>query len=156
MIVDANTGGGRAKWLALGTLAAGTFDLVFASAFWAIRADVPPIRIGQSIARGVLGDASYDGGVSTAVLGVILHFLIIAGMMAAYFLVARRMPVLVRRWLPLGILYGLWLYVAMNYIVVPLSAAGEGSHNALWVGLSVLVHVLIGLACAWCSRLALR
>ena len=46
----------------------------------------------------------------------------------------------------------------MNYIVVPLSAAGGGSHDPLWIGLSVAVHgFLIGLPIAWfASRAVLR
>ena len=142
------------RWLALGALAAGTFDLAFASTFWAVRADVPVQRIFQSIATGVLGKASYDGGNASAILGGLLHYAIIAAMMLAYWLVARRMPGLVRQWLPYGALYGLWLYVAMNWIVVPLSAAGGGSKpdDPLWLALGVVVHVLIGIACAWCAR----
>ena len=153
----AGRNGGAGKWLALGTLAAGTFDLAFASTFWAIRAEVPAIRIFQSIAKGVLGKASYDGGIASATLGGVLHYTIIAGMMVAYYLVARRMPRLQRHWLPFGAAYGLWLYVAMNYVIVPLSAArGPGPGDALWTGTSIAVHVLIGLACAWCARQALR
>lgn len=155
--MKAGRNGGARKWLGLGTLAAGTFDLAFASTFWAIRAEVPAIRIFQSIAKGALGKASYDGGIASAMLGGVLHYTIIAGMMAAYYLVARRAPRLVRHWVPFGALYGLWLYVAMNYIIVPLSAArGPGPDDALWTASSVVVHVLIGLACAWCSRQALR
>jgi hypothetical protein len=37
----------------------------------------------------------------------------------------------------------------MNYVVVPLSAAGPSSKDPLWVALSIVVHmVLIGVPCA--------
>ena len=43
----------------------------------------------------------------------------------------------------------------MNYVVVPLSAAGPGSKDPLWIGLSVAVHVLlIGVPIALFARRA--
>lgn len=45
----------------------------------------------------------------------------------------------------------------MNFIVVPLSAAMPGSKDPLWVGLSVLVHMLlIGVPIALAAREAVR
>ena len=43
----------------------------------------------------------------------------------------------------------------MNYIVVPLSAAGPGSKDPLWIALSIAVHVvLIGVPIALFTRRA--
>jgi len=43
----------------------------------------------------------------------------------------------------------------MNDIVLPVSAAGSGSKNPLWVGFSILVHMfLIGVPCAVFGRRA--
>ena len=43
----------------------------------------------------------------------------------------------------------------MNYIVVPLSAAGRGSKDPLWITLSIAVHmVLIGVPIALFTRRA--
>jgi ABC-type dipeptide/oligopeptide/nickel transport system permease subunit len=45
----------------------------------------------------------------------------------------------------------------MNYIVVPLSAAGRGSKNPLSITLSVAVHaLLIGIPIALFARYAVR
>ena len=76
----------------------------------------------------------------------------------AAYLVARRWPLLYERAVPCGAAYGLLLYVIMNYIVVPLSAAGHGgAKDPLWVGLSIVVHaVLIGIPIALFTRRALR
>jgi hypothetical protein len=41
----------------------------------------------------------------------------------------------------------------MNYVVVPLSAAGGGSGPALWIALSIIVHMfLIGVPIALFTR----
>jgi hypothetical protein len=77
-------------------------------------------------------------------------------MSVVYYLVARRWTALVERPLIFGAAYGLVLYGVMNYIVVPLSAArGGGSGGALWVGLSIVVHMLlIGVPIALFARKA--
>ena len=140
-----------------GGIIAGTFDIVYACTFWAIRRAVPAQRILQSVAAGLLGQASFAGGASTAALGLALHYFIALSMAAAYYVVARRWPLLWRRpWL-CGAAYGLLLYGVMNYVVVPLSAARAGSKDPLWIGLSIAVHVaLIGIPCAVFAARATR
>jgi hypothetical protein len=110
------------------------------------------------VAAGLLGKASFEGGAATAALGLGLHFFIACSMAVAYYLVARRVPTLRERPVPYGAAYGLLLYGIMNYIVVPLSAAGGGgAKDPLWVGLSVVVHMfLIGVPIALFVRAALR
>lgn len=144
--------GTRWRWIAAGTLAAGTADLAFAWSFWAAKAGVSMQRILQSISRGLLGKSSFDGGVATAALGALLHYAIIAAMIATYYAASRRLPVLARSWVTFGSLYGLALYAVMTYVVVPLSRAGGVSDDPLWTGMSIGVHVLIGIACAWCAH----
>jgi hypothetical protein len=139
-----------------GGLVAGTFDIVYACTFWAVKRDVPPERIFQSVASGLLGKASFEGGLKTAALGLGLHYFIATSMSVAYYLVARRWSPLKERPVPLGAVYGLLLYVLMNYVVLPLSAAGPGSTDPLWIGLSIAVHAfLIGMPIALFARRAL-
>jgi hypothetical protein len=145
------------RWLFVlaGGLVAGTLDILYACIFWALKRGVPAQRILQSVAAGLLGDASFKGGAATAALGLALHFLIATSMSVAYYLVARRWPLLWQRPLPCGGAYGLLLYGIMNYVVVPLSAAGRGSKDPLWIGLSIAVHMLlIGIPIAWFTRRA--
>ena len=54
---------------------------------------------------------------------------------------ARSVAAIRESWL-CGALYGLVLYVMMNCIVVPLSAAGPGSKDPLWIALSIVAHGL--------------
>lgn len=141
--------------IAVGLLA-GALDLVFATTFWALRADVPAIRIFQSIASGLLGQDSFAGGWSTAVLGLGLHFFIAVSMSVVYWLAARRWSLLWRKPVACGAGYGLLLYAVMNFIVIPLCAANAGSKDTLWITLSVLVHVVIfGIPIALAARRAM-
>lgn len=139
-----------------GGLVAGTLDIAYACLFWAIKSDVPVEQILQSVASGLLGKASFEGGSATAVLGLVLHYFIALSMALAYYLASRRWPLLWRRPLLYGAAYGLLLYAIMNYVVVPLSAAGPGSKDPLWVTLSIAVHAfLIGVPIALFARRAM-
>lgn len=138
-----------------GGLVAGTLDISYAWIFWAIKRGTPLARIFQSVAAGLLGEATFDGGAATAVLGLALHFFIAISMSVAFYLASRRWPPLVGRPALWGAVYGLLLYVFMNDVVVPLSAAGGGSKDPLWIGLSIAVHaLLIGIPIALFARRA--
>lgn len=144
-----------AVWIMSGGLAVGTLDLVFAIAFWALR-DVPAIRILQSIAAGLLGKASFDGGAATAWLGSGLHYFIATTMVLAYYLVAKRYRVLSQRPIVYGLAYGLFLYGFMQYLVVPLSAAMQNKFRLDWIVCSIVMHAVLGVICAWFARRALH
>jgi hypothetical protein len=140
-----------------GGLVAGTLDIIYACVYWAIKRDVPVERILQSVAAGLLGKAAFEGGAGTAALGLALHFVIAISMAITYYVVARRWAFLRDQTVAAGLIYGLLLYAIMNYIVVPLSRAGPGAKDPLWIGLSILIHaVLIGLPIALFTRRALQ
>lgn len=114
--------------LATGVLV-GTLDILFAIAFWAARG-ATPTGVLQAIAAGVLGAASYRHGLASALLGATLHYFIATCMVIAYYLVSRHWRVLTVYPIRFGMAYGVWLFVLMTYIMVPLSIApplsGEG------------------------------
>jgi uncharacterized membrane protein YagU involved in acid resistance len=140
--------------VAIGGLLAATLDIVYACVFWAIQASVPPGRILQSVAAGLLGESSFRGGSGTAAFGLLLHYLIALVMASAYYAIARQWPQIRRRWIVAGLAYGLLLYLTMQFVVVPLSRAGSPPQDTLWITLSVVVHaVLVGMPIAYfCGR----
>jgi hypothetical protein len=142
-----------------GGLTAGAFDIVYACTVWGFRG-VSPIRVGQSVASGLLGrEAAVAGGLWTGLLGFFLHFAMAIIMAGFYYAAATRLPLLVKRAVPCGIVYGLGLYIVMNYVVIPLSAIGPRTTSpplALVIP-EVLVHMfLVGLTIALFTRRALR
>lgn len=142
-------------WLLLGGVTLATLDALFAFVFW-VSKGVTLAQIFQSIAGGLLGKASREGGAATAWLGAGLHYFIAIMMVVAYYLVGNRIAVLTQRPIVFGLLYGLALYVIMNFIVLPLSAAGMPKFNNLaWVGSSIVMHAVFGVICAVFARKAL-
>ncbi len=81
----------------------------------------PPIRVLQGIASGVLGPAAFQGGVSTAALGMVLHVAIAFVVAAVYYVVSRWWSWLVRHPVASGLVYGVAVHSVMNEIVLPLS-----------------------------------
>ena len=86
-------------------------------------------RIFQSIAAGLLGKASYDGGTATIALGVACHIVIAFTWTTIYFLASRRIPS-IRQFassntgnLVTGLVFGAMIWLGMDFIVIPLSAA---------------------------------
>ena len=76
----------------------------------------------QSIASGLLGPASFTGGAGSAALGVALHFLIATVATAVFYFASRTLRFLVDQAIPAGLLYGVFVYLFMNFVVIPLSA----------------------------------
>lgn len=115
---------------------AGALDITYAiTAYGPLSYNVPAERILQSVAAGLIGrEASQAGGMATAGLGLATHFVLAAIMAAVFVLAAQRFRLLTKNALLWGVLYGLILYVAMNYVVVPLSAAGANEHFASSLG----------------------
>jgi uncharacterized protein YacL len=123
--------------------------------FWGISNSVSPVRVLQSVARGVLGRASFDGGAATAMLGAALHYFIALSMAATYYAVSQKHRALTRRPVGWGVAYGVLLYLIMCFVVLPLSAVGlPRFSNTLWVVLSVIMHAVFGVICAVAAQRA--
>jgi hypothetical protein len=141
------------KPILLGGAAAGALDLIYAFIVYGMLG-ITMLTICQSIAAGLLGKASYEGGAATAALGVALHFLMTTLMAAGYVLAARSLPVLLKKPVVFGLLYGLLMFFVMNLVVVPLSAVGWRPLPTGWLLIGTLfTHiVLVGLPIGLIAR----
>ena len=84
---------------------------------------VPFISVLQYLASGALGVGAFEGGIATALLGVLFHLLVSVVVAGVFILSADRIPLLRRYAIPGSLLYGLGVLIVMNLIVLPLSAA---------------------------------
>ena len=83
---------------------------------------IPLISLYQYIASGALGESAFAGGIATALLGVLFHYLISIVIAGVFILSVDRIPLLRRYVLPGSLLYGFGVFIVMNMIVTPLSA----------------------------------
>jgi uncharacterized membrane protein YagU involved in acid resistance len=139
--------------IVFGGFAAGGLDIVNALAFWHFYNGTPPAVILQAIAAGLLGEDAFAGGTGTAGLGLLLHFVIACGMGAVYWFACLRWTSLIARPVAAGIAYGMVTWIAMNYMVVPLSRAMPPSFILAWFIDGLLAHILlVGLLLAFVAR----
>lgn len=132
-----------------GGLTAGTIDIGAAALIYS----ASPLLILQAIASGVLGRAAFQGGTRTQLLGLALQWAMSCVIAAVYVAATRLMPVLLRRWVLAGIGFGTVVFGVMNYIVVPLSAAGPHTRFGLQLFVENLLAMwLFGLLVAVFAR----
>lgn len=152
--LSANRPGG-VRAILWGGLIAGALDITYAIVFSYLRSNVAPAVILQSVASGLLGANSYQGGFATAALGLFLHFLIAYIWAALYYFASLKLDVLARVPYVCGVVYGVLIYVVMNYVVIPLSAVPPrtGPRPTLVLVTGLLIHMLgIGLPIALATR----
>jgi uncharacterized membrane protein YagU involved in acid resistance len=138
-----------------GGLIAGLIDISYAVGFSATRG-VPPSRILQSVASGLLGSPAYQGGNATATLGLVLHFVLMMIIAAIFYFASTRLRFLVARPVGWGALYGFLVYWVMNLVVLPLSAfPSQVKFVPILLITSLIVHAFgIGVPIALASRKA--
>jgi hypothetical protein len=144
--------GCRWKTIALGGMAAGTLDIIFATSIWHLNG-VPAVSVLQTIASGLVGKAAYAGGATMAVLGLVLHFIMTVIMAWIYHdLTPDR---LLHKPLISGSLYGACIWAAMNFAIVPLSAAPVGLPPIQIALADLAAHMLlVGVPIALLTRMA--
>jgi uncharacterized membrane protein YagU involved in acid resistance len=110
---------GFAKAIFVATAVAGALDIGDATVD-SLLIGMSPVKMLQGIASALVGKAAGHGGLATAGLGLGLHFTIMLVMATVFVLAASRLPVLTRRPILWGPLYGIGLYLVMYWIVLPL------------------------------------
>jgi hypothetical protein len=111
--------------------------------------DRAPMWTMQSVASGWLGEAAFQGGAGAALLGLVSHTAILLVAAALYVQAGRRLAPLRTHSFICGALFGVLVYLFMNFVVLRLSAfpftlhytmsrllEGFGSH-AVFVGIPI-------------------
>lgn len=136
-----------------GGLVVGILDGLFALIFYGLILGAQPLRIFQSVASGLLGKSSFEGGVQTFLLGILLHFVVAICIAAVYYLASVKLPILIRHAVVSGLVYGMIAYLVMNYVVIPLSAARSGQFSLRLFLPAFIGHaLLVGLPIALLAR----
>lgn len=104
----------------------------------------PFISVLQYVASGAMGNAAFAGGLATALLGLVLDFVMTTIMAGVFILSVDRIPLLRRHVIPGSLLYGFGVFIVMNLIVLPLSAAPPLPAPPMWLFIEIILeHVLL-------------
>jgi len=108
------------KLIFLAGLIAGTLDIFGALTVYSlILHKGPAMLILQRIATAALGKVAFKGGWAMAVCGLGFHYIIAYCFTTAYVLLYPYLPFLKKHKLTSGLLYGLFVWLVMNRIVLP-------------------------------------
>src|SRR6266700_5784771 len=129
-----------AKAIGIAGLTSGVMDISAALIVYGAMG-AKPLRLLQGIAGGVLGPRAYNGGVRTALLGLLLHFVIAFSAATLFFLASRFIGFLIDHAVLSGVLYGIAVYFFMNRVVVPLSAARKYPFSSKMMVIGVVIHM---------------
>ena len=144
-----------ASWrpIIAGGLVAGTLDIGAASLInW-----VSPVLILHYIASGILGTQAFTVGAAATYLGLILQWLMSILIAAIYFFVTSRWRSLRMQWWLGGLSAGAVIFLVMNYLVMPLSAAPATYRDIvehfhpMKAAANLLAMFVFGLIVAYCA-----
>jgi hypothetical protein len=128
-----------------GGLIAGVLDISAAFVSSGLRGR-SPLWVLQSIASGLLGAESFQGGLATAALGAACHFLIAFVACAVFYAASRSLSFLVQHFILSGLLYGVAVYAFMNLVVLRIAFQNRISYPpaVLVTGLLIII-ICVGL-----------
>ncbi|HEY7005689.1 MAG TPA: hypothetical protein VH392_04320 [Sphingomicrobium sp.] len=135
------------KPIAIATAISGTLDILFAMILTvAFGRQIPNML--RTVASGPF-PAATEMGTAGAILGLVVHFTLMAIMATVYMAVARNRPHFLAKPIQWGILYGLATYFAMNWIVVPLRFHPPLPPKPISIATQLFAHiVLVGIPMA--------
>jgi hypothetical protein len=143
----------------VGGAIASLLDGLDAVIFYRLAYAVPPARLFQNIASGLLGPQSFRGGWPTVLLGIALQFFIAIGAAAFYYAAILLVPMLWRKpWIS-GPAFGIGLFFFMQRVVIPLSAVHQRTvpMSPMELADQLLSHaILVGLPIALMARRSAR
>jgi hypothetical protein len=104
----------------------------------------PYISSLQFVASGAMGTTAYTGGLATALLGLVLELLMTMIIAGIFVVGVDRIPFLRQHVIPGSLLYGFGVFIVMNFIVLPLSAAPPLPAPPMWLFIEIILeHILL-------------
>ncbi len=119
-----------ARAILLTGLVAGLCDGTAAVVNYAAHGGTEPVKIAYYIASALFGrDTAYAGGWPMAVCGILMHFAIAMSWTALFYVVYPRVRKYAGNVVVTAVVYGAFVWVMMNLVLVPLTRTPKGPFN---------------------------
>ena len=113
-------------------LLVGTLDILSAFVDYYLSSSKNPLTILNYIASGILGKAVIStGGPATMFTGLLLHYFIAFSFTVFFFWLCAHTKLATVNWMLRGVVYGLFIWIIMNLVVVQLSLVPHGPISAM-------------------------
>ncbi len=137
---------GAIKIIFLAGFIAGSLDILSAFIDHYIQSGKGPEGVLKFIASGVFGQEAFSDGDKMIFFGLLFHFIIAFCFTIFFYWLYQRVPFLQHNVFVTAILYGLFIWVVMSLIVVPLSNTNKYPFHSVNAIKSLLILIcMIGL-----------
>jgi uncharacterized membrane protein YagU involved in acid resistance len=127
------------KTIFLAGLVAGTLDILAAIV---ILSKMNAEKLLQYVASGVYGKAAFEGGAKMAWAGLGFHYLIACCFAAFFYILFNIVPFVRKYKIVSGLLFGIFVWIVMNLIVLPFTNVSRGSFTVKGVVLNMTILML--------------
>lgn len=142
------------KTILKAALIVGTLDITAACTQVYLRTGKPSVKpVLLFVASGLLGKSAYTNGDIMMLVGLLIHYCVATAFTFFFFLVVAKRPFAKQQRLLTGILYGAFVWVVMNLLVLPLTAAPplQRTFSSVAIGAGILI-VCIGIPLAFLAN----
>lgn len=131
----------------------GTLDILAAFIQFYSKTQKSPIVVLNFIASGIFGKEAFTGGNKMAAFGLFFHYLIAFAFTLLFFALYPKLKKLIRNKYVLGLIYGLFIWLVMQFLIVPLSRVPvtKFSIQGAIISISILI-VCIGIPLSWLAK----
>ena len=99
-------------------LVAGALDIIGACISAYIKGGTSPMQVLRYVASGAVDPKTFSSPALLALFGLFVHFFIAISFAFFFFFLAKQIPSLVKYPIPMGILYGLFVWATMRFIIL--------------------------------------
>ena len=144
-----------ARKLLRSTVLTGISDGLFSSVLVTVFYGSTFLRLWQGVASTLLGLKAFDGGISVALLGLVMHFCVAFGWSAVFFVIVSRASwlrtLLSSRFgvVKVAAMYGPGIWLVMSIVVIPLFAHRAPTFNIRWWIQLVGHFPFVGIPIVW-------
>jgi len=129
------------KTIVLSGLLVGSIDIIAALVNFYIKTGKDPLIVLKYIASAAFGKSAFSGDNLMTVWGLLLHFLIAFIWTIFFFLLYPKLKLLSWNRILTGIVYGIFIWLVMTQLIVPMSKASGGPFNLKQAIIAVLILI---------------
>lgn len=100
-------------------LIAGALDITAACIQAYVKNETAPSQVLKYVASGAVDPKTFSNDTMLAAVGLLVHFIIAISFTFFFFFLAKQIPSLVKYPIPIGILYGVFVWGTMRFIILP-------------------------------------
>lgn len=139
------------------TLLVGTLDILAAAIQYYLKTGNGPAPVLKFIASGVFGPEAFSEGGAMIFYGLLFHYMIAFSFTLFFFVISLIFPAILKATILTGIVYGVFVWIIMNLLVVPLSNTPEADFQWLNAGIAMLILIVcVGLPLSFIASRSAR